>query len=389
MVYVSDSPRLLVSIVINNFNYGRFLSAAIESALAQSYSPLEVLVVDDGSTDDSREVVARYGSRVRSVFKPNGGQASAFNAGFAEARGSVVIFLDADDALFAAAAETAAGLFEDGVTKVHWPLYEIDAAGERTGTIHPRSPIAQGDLRSLAIERGPMTGNSPPTSGNAWSRTFLEAVLPIPEEPFRINADGYLLTLAWAYGEVRSAPKPLGVYRVHGANHFGSKPENERLSIHRERFDYLCDALELHLTAMGVPADAAVWKLQKDLYSPRFAIDAMAKLDARIPAGESFVLVDEDAWPAWYGDSGQADRHAFPFLEQDGMYWGRPSVDEEAIETLERLRSEGAAYIVFPWFTRWWLESYPSFATHISERFDVVMDDDHLLIFDLKAGRKK
>ena len=80
-------PSPLVTIVVNNYNYARFLAEAIDSALAQTYAALEVVVVDDGSTDESREIIAQYGGRVIPVLKDNGGQASAFNAGFAAARG--------------------------------------------------------------------------------------------------------------------------------------------------------------------------------------------------------------------------------------------------------------------------------------------------------------
>ena len=90
-----DDSKPLVSIVIDNFNYGRFLGAAIDSALAQTYPHVELIVVDDGSTDDSREVISSYGDRVSAVFKPNGGHASAFNAGFRASHGCIVMFLDA------------------------------------------------------------------------------------------------------------------------------------------------------------------------------------------------------------------------------------------------------------------------------------------------------
>ena len=93
--------RPLISIVVINYNYARFLRAAVDSALAQTFPNIEVIAVDDGSTDESRDVIESYGNRISSVFKPNGGQGSAFNAGFAASRGEVVIFLDADDALHA------------------------------------------------------------------------------------------------------------------------------------------------------------------------------------------------------------------------------------------------------------------------------------------------
>ncbi|MBN1874039.1 MAG: glycosyltransferase family 2 protein, partial [Anaerolineae bacterium] len=90
-----DTP--LVSILINNYNYAEFLSAAIDSGLAQTYPNVEVVVVDDGSTDNSREVIAGYKNRIIAVLKENGGQASAFNAGVAASRGDIVCFLDSDD----------------------------------------------------------------------------------------------------------------------------------------------------------------------------------------------------------------------------------------------------------------------------------------------------
>ena len=91
------TSRPLVTILINNYNYGRFLKDAIDSALNQTYRNLEVIVVDDGSTDDSREIIAAYGNKITSVLKENGGQASALNAGFAASRGEIICLLDSDD----------------------------------------------------------------------------------------------------------------------------------------------------------------------------------------------------------------------------------------------------------------------------------------------------
>ncbi len=88
---------LRVSVIINNYNYGEFLSQAIESALAQTHAPIEIIAVDDGSTDGSREILSGYGKRVSALLKMNGGQASAFNAGWSASRGDILCFLDADD----------------------------------------------------------------------------------------------------------------------------------------------------------------------------------------------------------------------------------------------------------------------------------------------------
>lgn len=86
-----------VSVIIPTYNYGRFIKAAIDSALGQTHAPLEVIVVDDGSTDDTAEVVAAFGERVNYIKQENAGVCAARNRGVAESRGELIAFLDADD----------------------------------------------------------------------------------------------------------------------------------------------------------------------------------------------------------------------------------------------------------------------------------------------------
>src|SRR5690242_6951979 len=146
----------LVSVVVNNYNYGSFLKDAIDSALAQTHRNTEVIVVDDGSTDDSRAIIAAYGDRVVPVLKENGGQASAFNSGLARSRGEVVLFLDADDMLLPTAVEHALPSFRDpAVAKVQWALWEVDEEGRRTGKMQPSGELAEGNLREHVIRHGP------------------------------------------------------------------------------------------------------------------------------------------------------------------------------------------------------------------------------------------
>lgn len=87
----------MISCVVPVFNGESYLAEALESILKQSYRPLEIIVADDGSTDGTRAVVARYGTQVRYLWQPNSGPAAARNLGLSAARGEFVAFLDADD----------------------------------------------------------------------------------------------------------------------------------------------------------------------------------------------------------------------------------------------------------------------------------------------------
>jgi glycosyltransferase involved in cell wall biosynthesis len=213
---------LSVAVVVDNFNYGRFVADAVESALAQTYPHVKVYVVDDGSTDESRDVLAEYADRVELVFKSNGGQASAFNAGFERCREDVVIFLDADDMLLPHAAELAVDAFaaDPQLVKVQSHLEVIYGPGEPTIVIpDPHLPLPNGDVRADEL-RSPFDLVWVATSGNAFRRTALERILPIPETRFARSADWYLVHLVALLGPVRSLTQVGARYRVHGQNSY-------------------------------------------------------------------------------------------------------------------------------------------------------------------------
>ena len=99
------SAQPLVSILVSNYNYARYIGETIESALNQTYSNIELIVCDDGSTDDSVRIIEEYrrrDSRLQLILKANGGQASGFNAAFAASRGELLALLDSDDLFLAA-----------------------------------------------------------------------------------------------------------------------------------------------------------------------------------------------------------------------------------------------------------------------------------------------
>jgi hypothetical protein len=213
---------MLVSVVIDNFNYERFVGEAIASALAQTGPDVEVevVVVDDGSTDGSRRIIESFGQRVRSVFTENGGQGSAFNRGFEVSTGDVVLFLDADDRLLPAAAGTVARRLaaDHALTKVQYRMELIDGEGRPLGRRWPRdgTQMPSGDLRRHAVRY--RTHHWQPTTGNAYPRWFLDRVMPVDELLYWQGVDGYLNELAVLLGPIQSLDDVLAEYRFHGAN---------------------------------------------------------------------------------------------------------------------------------------------------------------------------
>jgi glycosyltransferase involved in cell wall biosynthesis len=208
---------LLVSIIINNYNYDRFLAQAIDSALSQTYPHTEVIVVDDGSTDRSQSMIQSYGDRIIPIFQANGKQGAAFNSGFAASGGEIILFLDSDDYLFPHAVERIVSSWHPHLAKIHYRLEVVDAEGQPLGTAVPPHGqfLAQGELWRTLLEGGTYTGVS--TSGNALSRLALNPVMPIPND-YRTLADDYLSNLIPFYGEVGAIQEPLAAYRIHTTN---------------------------------------------------------------------------------------------------------------------------------------------------------------------------
>ena len=222
------SNRPLVSILINNYNYGRFLPEAIDSALSQTYKDVEVVVVDDGSTDESRDLLAGYGSRVISVLKENGGQSSAFNAGFARSGGDLICFLDSDDIFAAEKVATIVKVFE-AHPEIGWCFDRVrkfdHTSGEQSALV-PNWEVGRVDVRR------DMSAGTPPnmptiTSGISIRREVLSRILPMPEF-IRITSDGYIKLSALALAEGWRIADEVTLQRIHGSNLYTDRSSGKK-----------------------------------------------------------------------------------------------------------------------------------------------------------------
>jgi glycosyltransferase involved in cell wall biosynthesis len=384
-----STNRVEASVVIANFNYGDFLAQAIDSALGQSCRNVEVIVVDDGSTDDSREVIASFGGRITALLQGNGGQVSAFNAGFAASRGNVVQFLDADDLLEREAIATAVPYFDDTrVVKVHWPLAVIDERGELTGELVPAGPLSEGNLIEALIASGPSADVSPPTSGNAWRREALAHVYPFADLGDRHGGDAYLHTVLPLYGLVRRIEVPLSRYRIHSAN-AQRRTFNARIKRDLHRFERRTGALALHLGRLGIEHDPDRWTAPASSYAWLKAINqGAAEIEATVPDGQRYLLIDDQQWAdPWLSGTLTPGREAVPFLEKDGAYWGRPASGEHAVNELERMHREGIDFVAVAAPAFWWLEHYPELCAYLDREGELRSRSTSTIIYELPAKR--
>jgi len=220
-----------VSVLIDTYNHERFIEQAIVSVLEQqglSMAEMEVVVVDDGSTDDTSVVVQRFVPRVRYLRKANAGQASAFNAGIAETRGEIVAFLDGDDWWTPNKLRVALEQLERNpdIGAVGHGQYEVYPDGRPNGLVVPEKTYRV-HLHDLATAQlftylrwclG--------TSKITIRRAVLERILPIPEE-LVIEADEYIFTLAPAIAPALVLDEPLFYYRMHPGNLFQFSAQDE------------------------------------------------------------------------------------------------------------------------------------------------------------------
>jgi len=212
-----------ISVLIDTYNHERYIEQAIVSVLEQDFprEEMEIVVVDDGSTDNTPSIIKKFLPQLRYIRKNNGGQASAFNAAIPELRGSIVAFLDGDDWWTKQKLSVIAETFEANpkIAAVGHGFYEVqDTAPAREMFVPAKTCLL--DLSSVEAARLADAGLALlGTSRLAVRRELLNRIGALPEE-LVFCADSPIVAFALALGGAVILDRPLCYYRQHSQNLF-------------------------------------------------------------------------------------------------------------------------------------------------------------------------
>ncbi|HUO34603.1 MAG TPA: glycosyltransferase family A protein [Candidatus Acidoferrum sp.] len=245
------------TVLIDTYNHERFIEEAIQSVLQQDFpaSEMEILVVDDGSTDRTPEIVRKFEPQLRLIRKQNGGQASAFNAGIPEARGQFLSFLDGDDWWSPRKISAVADAFEKhpnvGIVG-HGILKWTRGTQEKVSAALP-DPMIVDSVEVASVFR--LYRSYFGTTQVSMKTALAKSVLPIPEA-LVFEADEYLSTMTATSAQFVVLPDLLSNYRIHGANlYFLAGASRAGLRRKQQVIAALAAVLQRDLIGRGVATD--------------------------------------------------------------------------------------------------------------------------------------
>jgi glycosyltransferase involved in cell wall biosynthesis len=241
------------SVIIPNYNYENFIGQAIDSVLKQSLPFDEIIVVDDGSQDRSRDVIAGYGDRIVAIYQENSGQAAAISRGYAESSGDIILLLDSDDMFAHDKNKQLCELYEAN-PEIGWifhDLAELPAEECASYALQPQSvpntAIQNLDQRQAMI-KGKPSYQSPATSGLSFRRETIEPIFPLPKAKSIYISDHYIKFFCLATSAGIHIHAPLAAQAVHDNNLYTGKKN----SVTKARI-FINTALELRKAAPHIP----------------------------------------------------------------------------------------------------------------------------------------
>lgn len=274
-------PKLAV--IITCFNYERYVGRAIQSFVDQGSDACEIVVIDDGSTDDSWLVIQRAG--IPAFRIPNGGQRAACLYGLSKTRAPFLLFLDADDELLPGALERILSSLDPGVAKLQFCLTCVDSTGTVLADPYPALSAFRGQDRVVNEILRSGVYQTPPTSGNVFRRDVCEI---LHQCDYDQAVDGVILLAAPFMGDVVSLPDSLGLYRVHGRNDSGLGRIPQAATFERDLRRFRSRLAHLRVLLRKLSPGAALIEPEKTYYFQFLEFCAAILRGSRV-GGKSFL----------------------------------------------------------------------------------------------------
>lgn len=397
-----------VTVAVPTYNRSGLLKVSLESVLAQDYADFRVLVLDNASTDDS-EAVVRSLADTRLTYVRNETNIGLFrnwNRAIEINESPYLTILQDDDAMLPGFIRESVRALDEhpsaafSVTQIS--SVDIDGAPVDLNAEYVSDPTPEGLVNGLEYLHRIVAGNKliMNFSSIMMRSAALAAVGPFDIPHCKDMIDYNLYVRLAARFDIVFIPKELCQVRFHAGQesklHYDSELGTKPLAVVAE----LVDAIGyLMRSRRAAEASYRMWLADRLLdlnarrsqltqlliptltLSPKERVEiARHEIAALVPAEARLILVDESS----LGSEVVSDRHAIPFLEREGQYWGAPADDETAIRELERLRRAGAAFIVFAWPAFWWLDYYAGLRDYLGAKFRCALKNSRLIAFDLQ-----
>lgn len=249
-----------VTVMIDSYNYEKFLPDTIDSILNQTYpqDKIEIIVIDDGSTDNTQDVVRLFGDRVKYLYKPNGGQASAFNVGLEHITGEIVFLLDADDLFHPDKIAEVCSIYEKHKCKavfnaLMWfgenvephidpsRIYNLNFMEKLTDEVYKMRYTDLSTSYHFLAE----------TSGQSFARDTFAKMMPCPAAAIGGQTDIYLQTFALLEGDIHYTPRPLTMYRKHSSSAQAEVASGNSRRIERQikAIEFIAELLRININS--------------------------------------------------------------------------------------------------------------------------------------------
>ena len=399
---MTNEPK--VNIAIPTFNRSDLLRLSLDSALSQDHPDFRVTILDNASTDDTEAVVRSYSDDRISYLKneTNIGQFRNWNRLLEFNESPYLMILQDDDIIHASFLTESIEALESNPTAAFsfTDVSEIDASGNVISDQNQSENFPEGPISGFEYLCRIVAGENLVihVSSVLMRASALKSVGPFDTPHSRTSIDFNLYFRLAARFDLLFIGENLAQIRRHeGAYHRHAEADTRPLAMLGERMDA---AASLLISSRANDAGFRRWlaerllhlSLQRSEMTSQLLPDLNLTEDEKrtisgeeilnlVPRDNSVVVVDD----GHFGPDIVADRRVLPFLEHDGMYWGPPADDELAVRELERMRSEGAGYVIFLWPAFWWYDYYHGLRDHLCTKYGCVLSNSRMIAFDLGA----